>query len=430
MAVTNDFNKKVQAKVDAANGGANAMAKANVNNTQSNIGNIFNNINAQQQAAAKNISEGYAKSNLKSTEEYVKAVNDSYNEGIELQKKQTANNQAALNQQYQYNIDQNAVQAAVNRRQIQQTLSDYGIKNSGQQAVQQTANEVAKQNGANAITMQKNAAYNNLAAQLDEYIANANMNRAQNTAVAYKSMADNNAAADLSLAQGAMNNASSMAGTQYSTENQNEQNALDRAHQTSEREAQQSWQRGENQKDRDFTRSERLDTQKYNTSEREATQKYNTSERVAQQNWQSGENAKDRAATLVKSASSGSSASGAKSSSGLTASQYNSAYSKYNDKITEATSTKEKCSQLAAAVSAGLTDSDIDKLRKAGGLSVTQYQAYMSGADPDKVTSTIAAADKMYKYDGVSKKSFVVDKYNAGQISVEDYDYIMAHYGF
>ena len=75
---------------------------------------------------------------------------------------------------------------------------------------------------------------------------------------------------------------------------QREQNELNRAFQTSEREAQQAWQAGENALGRAFTTSEREAQQKYNTSERLAQQGYNTSERVAQQNYQSAENAKNR----------------------------------------------------------------------------------------------------------------------------------------
>lgn len=457
MASYEELNKKVQAKVDAANGGingpANAMSGAAVNNQQSNIGTVFNTLNENQQQAAKNISGDYAAANLKSTQDYVKAVNDSYNEGIDMQKKTTAQQQAALNQQYQYNVDQNAVQAAINRRNIEKTLSAYGMQNSGQQAVQQTANEVAKQNANNAITQQKNAAYNSLAAQLDEYIANVNMQKAQNTASAYKSMADSNANANLNLSQSAMSNAANMAQTQYTTENQNEQNALDRAFTTSEREAQQKWQSGENQLDRDFTRSERLDTQKYNTSEREATQKYNTSEReatqkyntserlatqkyntserVAQQNWQSGENAKDRTVTLAKAAASSSGRGTTKSSGSGGASV--SEYSKYSNYIKKAETTEEKLNYLSEAAYLGFSDADIQQLCKDNGIDIKLYQTYMSGANYDTIKNEIkninAQSGQKWMSGDAGKKSWLQNALKVKRITAADYDYLMAYYG-
>lgn len=87
---------------------------------------------------------------------------------------------------------------------------------------------------------------------------------------------------------------------------QREENALNRAFQTSEREAQQGWQSGENALNRAFSTSEREAQQNYNTSERLAQQQFTSTENAAardwqagqtaaQQAWQSGENALNRA---------------------------------------------------------------------------------------------------------------------------------------
>ena len=87
---------------------------------------------------------------------------------------------------------------------------------------------------------------------------------------------------------------------------QREENALNRAFTTAEREAQQAYQSGENALNRAFTTSEREAQQgwqsaenqtnrAYNTAEREAQQAYNTAERIAQQNYSSAENAANRA---------------------------------------------------------------------------------------------------------------------------------------
>lgn len=87
---------------------------------------------------------------------------------------------------------------------------------------------------------------------------------------------------------------------------QREENALNRAFQTSEREAQQGWQSGENALNRAFNTSEREAQQNYNTSERIAQQQFSSAENAAardwqagqtaaQQAWQSGENALNRA---------------------------------------------------------------------------------------------------------------------------------------
>ena len=87
---------------------------------------------------------------------------------------------------------------------------------------------------------------------------------------------------------------------------QSGENALNRAFTTSEREAQQGWQSAENQANRAYNTAEREAQQNwqsaenqanraYNTAEREAQQAYNTAERIAQQNYQSGENALTRA---------------------------------------------------------------------------------------------------------------------------------------
>ena len=76
---------------------------------------------------------------------------------------------------------------------------------------------------------------------------------------------------------------------------QSGENAINRAFTTSEREAQQGWQSAENAANRAYNTAEREAQQAYNTAERESQQIYNTAERVAQQNYQSGENALSRA---------------------------------------------------------------------------------------------------------------------------------------
>lgn len=74
-----------------------------------------------------------------------------------------------------------------------------------------------------------------------------------------------------------------------------EENALNRAFQTSEREAQQGWQSGENALGRAFTTSEREAQQGWKSGENALNRAYNTAEREAQQAYQSGENAINRA---------------------------------------------------------------------------------------------------------------------------------------
>ena len=74
-----------------------------------------------------------------------------------------------------------------------------------------------------------------------------------------------------------------------------EENALNRAFQTSEREAQQGWQSNENALGRAFTTAEREAQQAYQSGENALSRAFTTAEREAQQAYQSGENAINRA---------------------------------------------------------------------------------------------------------------------------------------
>ena len=76
---------------------------------------------------------------------------------------------------------------------------------------------------------------------------------------------------------------------------QREENALARAFQTSEREAQQAYQSGENELARIFSKAEREAQQAYQSGENAINRAYNTQEREAQQAWQSAENKENRA---------------------------------------------------------------------------------------------------------------------------------------
>lgn len=73
-------------------------------------------------------------------------------------------------QQYQAAYDENAVRAALTQRQIQESMANMGLTDSGLNRTQQAAVQVARMNQDNALTQQQNVAVNSLKQALADYV--------------------------------------------------------------------------------------------------------------------------------------------------------------------------------------------------------------------------------------------------------------------
>lgn len=165
----------------------------------------------------KAVQQSEAKGN-QSTQEYIDRMNESYDKSIANQKASTDYAINSLDTQYQKNYDDNVVQAAINRRQIQESMANNGLTDSGLNRTQLTAVQLAKANADNAYTQQKNAAANTLRSQLQQYLINVDQQKLQNEAQARKENADRNISNFNSWYQSLNNNAFSGATSKYGTD--------------------------------------------------------------------------------------------------------------------------------------------------------------------------------------------------------------------
>jgi hypothetical protein len=105
-----------------------------------------------------------------------------------------------------------------------------------------------------------------------------------------------NAGQNLTRSENALNRAFQTSEREATQGYQSAENALNRAFQTSEREGQQAYNTAERQAQQQYQSSENALNRAFQTSEREATQAYNTAERQAQQAYQAEQAEKSRAA--------------------------------------------------------------------------------------------------------------------------------------
>lgn len=156
--------------------------------------------------------------NTEATNKYIDAMNSSYDTAIANQEQKTENQIAGLNQDYRSAYEANAVQAAINRRQIAESMANTGRTDSGLNRTQQTAIEIAKTNADNAYTQQMNAQAASIRQQLADYTAEIETQKAQTAATAQKSLADTNTNLYSSLRSEARSRADSIASTNYNAD--------------------------------------------------------------------------------------------------------------------------------------------------------------------------------------------------------------------
>lgn len=126
-------------------------------------------------------------------------------ESSELYGKQTETANAAYNkavksmdEAYNDAYDENAVQRLINERQIAENMANLGLTDSGLSRTQQTAAQLSYTNTKNKIDRQRQAAADELAAQLAETISSIEQNRLSSESSikeSYSQRADSKAAA-------------------------------------------------------------------------------------------------------------------------------------------------------------------------------------------------------------------------------------------
>ena len=131
--------------------------------------------------------------NTKATNEYLKALNESYNKQLAAFQKQINEKKAAVPRNYTDDYDLNAINKLINERKLKERMASLGLTNSG---VNQTLNaglEVAKQNADNLVTIQKNKELNDLDNKYSEFLSSLNADLSDKKAAAQKSLNDKNA---------------------------------------------------------------------------------------------------------------------------------------------------------------------------------------------------------------------------------------------
>ncbi len=107
----------------------------------------------------------------------IKQVNQNYDEQNATASANADKQILAGSNSYESAYNDNAVQRAINERQIRTSFANAGLSDSGLNATQLTAVELQKANADNKVTMQKNAFISNIRSQLQETIRQNNIQR-------------------------------------------------------------------------------------------------------------------------------------------------------------------------------------------------------------------------------------------------------------
>ena len=166
--------------------------------------------NEQRNVLRQNAQNDYnqaAAANQSATDQYLADIDAIYKENAR-QLEQSYNQQKAqLPQDYQYAYDKNAIQQAINEREVAGRMEQLGLTDSGLNRTQQAAINVQRSNADQAVTQQQNAQLNALSSALAEQLS---QNRANQTAGAAQARYDL-AARNQDLYNSYMSNADSMA---------------------------------------------------------------------------------------------------------------------------------------------------------------------------------------------------------------------------
>ena len=105
------------------------------------------------------ITESYKKAkneNTNAVNEYLKALNDSYNKQITAYKLQIEKAKKAAPRNYTDDYDLNAINRLINQRKLNERMASLGLTQSGVNQTLKSGIDIAKQNADNLVTMQKN----------------------------------------------------------------------------------------------------------------------------------------------------------------------------------------------------------------------------------------------------------------------------------
>lgn len=164
------------------------------------------NRNTFRQQAEESFNQAAA-ANQAATDQYLADIDEIYKENAR-QLEQAYNQQKAqLPQDYQYAYDKNAIQQAINEREVAGRMEQLGLTDSGLNRTQQAAINVQRSNADAAVTQQQNAQLNALSSALAEQLS---QNRANQTAGAAQARYDL-ASRNQDLYNSYMSNADSMA---------------------------------------------------------------------------------------------------------------------------------------------------------------------------------------------------------------------------
>ena len=121
------------------------------------------------------------------------------------------NSRGDVANQYKSAYDANAVQELVNRRQVQETMANMGLTDSGLNRTQQTAIALQRGNADASTRMQEQAALDKITQSINEYLAQIASQKQQNSANILGQTNSSISSLEQSLYQNALNNAA----TQY-----------------------------------------------------------------------------------------------------------------------------------------------------------------------------------------------------------------------
>lgn len=164
------------------------------------------NRNAFRQQAEESYNQAAA-ANRSATDQYLADIDAIYKENARQLEHAYEQQKAQLPQDYQYAYDKNAIQQAINEREVAGRMEQLGLTDSGLNRTQQAAINVQRSNADQAVTQQQNAQLNALSSALAEQLS---QNRANQTAGAAQARYDL-AARNQDLYNSYMSNADSMA---------------------------------------------------------------------------------------------------------------------------------------------------------------------------------------------------------------------------
>lgn len=164
------------------------------------------NRNTFRQQAEESYNQAAA-ANQSATDQYLADIDAIYKENARQLEHSYEQQKAQLPQDYQYAYDKNAIQQAINEREVAGRMEQLGLTDSGLNRTQQAAINVQRSNADAAVTQQQNAQLNALTSALYEQLS---QNRANQTAGAAQARYDL-ASRNQDLYNSYMSNADSMA---------------------------------------------------------------------------------------------------------------------------------------------------------------------------------------------------------------------------